>query len=241
MAGIKIGIVEDEIVIARTIENTLETLGYNYCGPADNYTEALEMIADEKPDLLLLDVNLSGKKDGIDVATKVNELYNIPFIFLTAFSDMTTIQRAKLVKPHAYMVKPFTQQELYASIEIALANFSANKNSQAQNIHLNKDFAFFKDGQIFHKVFYSDISYLESDDNYSLIYLENGKKIMIRTAFNELIQSLPTTLFVRTHRCFAINIDKIKAIEPFEILIGTQKIPVSKVHKEEVWRKIGLL
>ena len=87
MTVLKIGVVEDELIIARTILNTLDELGYSHCGPAINYTEAIEMLEQNKPDLLLLDIQLSGKKDGIDVAQKLNELYQVPFIFLTANSD----------------------------------------------------------------------------------------------------------------------------------------------------------
>src|SRR3954470_23249348 len=104
MSRIKIGIVEDERVIALSIESTLDDLGYDHCGPASSYGEALELLETDTPDLLLLDINLAGKKDGIDVAEKINVLYNIPFIFLTANSDMATIERAKKVKPHAYIV-----------------------------------------------------------------------------------------------------------------------------------------
>ncbi len=67
MSRIKIGIVEDEVVIAHTIESTLDDLGYEYCGPASSYGEALELLETDKPDLLLLDINLAGKKDGIDL------------------------------------------------------------------------------------------------------------------------------------------------------------------------------
>ena len=96
---ITIGIVEDEMVIARTIEHTLDELGYAHCGPACTYGEAMELLEEEKPDLLLLDINLAGKKDGIDVAEKIRQLYQMPFIFLTANSDMATIERAKKVRP----------------------------------------------------------------------------------------------------------------------------------------------
>src|SRR5215210_9425553 len=134
MSLLKIGVVEDELVIARTILSTLDELGYSRCGPAINYTEAMEMLELNKPDLLLVDILLSGKKDGIDVAQKLNELYQIPFIFLTANSDAETIDRAKKVKPHAYIVKPFIKEELFAAIEIAFSNFAGN-NSNARSTH----------------------------------------------------------------------------------------------------------
>src|SRR6267154_3956043 len=152
MSVLKIGVVEDELVIGRTILNTLNELGYSHCGPAINYTEAMEMLEQDKPDLLLLDIQLSGKKNGIDVAEKLNELYRIPFIFLTANSDGETIDRAKKVKPHAYIVKPFTKEELYAAIEIAFSNFTGSRKSAdtgQPRHHPAKEYMFVRDGYVF--------------------------------------------------------------------------------------------
>jgi DNA-binding LytR/AlgR family response regulator len=243
MATIKIGIVEDEIVIARTIENTLEELGYEYCGPADSYTDALAMIASEKPDLLLLDVHLSGEKDGIDIAQYVHANYKLPFIFLTAFSDKPTIDRAKLTMPNAYIVKPFTKDELYATIEVALMNYNAPNNvsatSQAQPI-VQKEFGFFKDGQNFHKVIYNDIIYLETNGNYTIVRSTNDRKIMVRSTLQELMDSLPAGLFCRTHRSFAINVNKITSIETLDVVMETGKVPLSKSYKEDFLKRIGI-
>jgi DNA-binding response OmpR family regulator len=130
MTVLKIGVVEDELVIARTILSSLDELGYAHCGPAISYTEAIEMFDNDRPDLVLLDIQLAGRKDGFDVAEKINEVYNVPFIFLTANSDFETIDRAKEVKPHAYIVKPFTKEELYAAIEIAFSNFTGSQTSE---------------------------------------------------------------------------------------------------------------
>src|SRR5690348_12950127 len=106
-AEIKIGIVEDELIIAEKIKLLLEGMGYLICEPVSSYDEALAMIEKEKPDMLLLDINLNDKKDGIDLAEQVNRQHRIPFIFLTANSDRATIERAKKVNPNAYLVKPF--------------------------------------------------------------------------------------------------------------------------------------
>src|ERR1700748_3650093 len=130
MDKIKIGIVEDEVIIAEGINSTLKQLGYAVAEPACNYTEALTMMAEEKPDLMLLDITLNGSKDGIDLAWKIKELYNIPFIFLTANADAATVKRAKETEPPAYLVKPFNKDELYASIEICLHNFSQQQSRQ---------------------------------------------------------------------------------------------------------------
>jgi DNA-binding LytR/AlgR family response regulator len=243
MATIKIGIVEDEMVIARTIENTLEELGYGFCGPACTYGEAMEMLEEEKPDLVLLDINLAGKKDGIDVAEKIKMLYQIPFIFLTANSDTATIERAKKVKPNAYLVKPFNKDELYATIEIAFSNYIELKNpilSEEKDSLKLDDFVFLKDGKHFHKVYYNDISYLESDNNYTSVHLISKKKIMIRSPFSEFLDKLSPTVFARTQRSYAININNIDSIETDDVIIAGNRIPISKVYREDLLKKLGI-
>ncbi len=243
MSILKIGIVEDELVIARTIVSTLDELGYSYCGPAINYTEAMQMLDENEPDLLLLDIQLSGKKDGIDVAQKVNELYQIPFIFLTANSDADTIDRAKKVKPHAYIVKPFTKEELFAAIEIAFSNFTGNradaKPEQATSYHA-KDFMFVKDGYVFRKIFFSELLFLESDANYITLHLKSEKKVMIRSTLNDFIEQLDQKIFIRIHRSYSVNIYMIDDVFPTELSIQGNKIPIGKSYKEELFKVLGI-
>jgi DNA-binding response OmpR family regulator len=166
MAVLKIGIIEDELVIARTIISTLEELGYNHCGPAINYTEALNVLDIEKPDLVLLDIQLAGRKNGFDVAEVINEKYKIPFIFLSANSDVETNDRAKIVKPNAYIIKPFNKEGLYAAIEIAFSNFNPNaggaKSDVAKVSVQGRNFMFVKDGYLFRKIFFDDLIYLKA-------------------------------------------------------------------------------
>ena len=136
MQAIKIGFVEDEMVIAMTIASTLKKLNYTIAFQASNYTDAITKIQHESPDLLLLDINLGGQKDGIDIAEYVRANYNIPIIFLTANSDLATVQRAKLVKPNAYLLKPFTKDDLFIAIEIAIHNYNETRPNIIENDHL---------------------------------------------------------------------------------------------------------
>ena len=242
MSVLKIGIVEDELVIARTIVSTLDELGYSHGGPAINYTEAMEMLVNDKPDLLLLDIQLSGRKDGIDVAQKINELYQLPFIFLTANSDAETIDRAKKVKPHAYIVKPFTKEELFAAIEIAFSNFTGRSQArpeQATSYH-TKDFMFIKDGYVFRKIFFNDLLYLESDANYITLHLASQKKVMVRSTLNDFMEQIDQKTFIRIHRSYSVNINKVDDIFPTELSIQGIKIPIGKSYREELFRILGL-
>jgi len=244
MSILKIGIVEDELVIARTIISTLDELGYSHCGPAINYTEAIEMLENNKPDLLLLDIQLSGKKDGIDVAQKLNELYQIPFIFLTANSDGETIDRAKKVKPHAYIVKPFTKEELFAAIEIAFSNFTGNrdtaKSEHAASYHHVKDYMFVRDGYVFRKIFFNELLYLESDANYVILHLKSQKKVIARSTLNDFIEQIDQKIFIRVHRSYSVNINMIDDIFPTEISLAGIKIPIGKSYKQELFKALGI-
>ena len=243
MTVLKIGIVEDELVIARTILSTLDELGYSHCGPAINYTEAMEMLEHNKPDLLLLDIQLSGKKDGIDVAQKLSELYQVPFIFLTANSDAETIDRAKKVKPHAYIVKPFTKEELFAAIEIAFSNFTGNridaKPEQAAWYH-TRDFMFVKDAYVFRKIFFNELLYLESDANYVTLHLKSQKKVMVRSTLNDFIEQLDQKIFIRIHRSYSVNINLVDDVFPTEVSVEGRKIPIGKSYREELFKALGI-
>jgi len=116
----KIFIVEDESIVAMTLEDTLVQLGYEVAGTAANGQDAIRMIGQTHPDLILMDIRIEGEMDGIETAGKVTELYNIPVVYLTAHADEKTLERAMTTQPHGYLLKPFRTRELYSTIEIAL-------------------------------------------------------------------------------------------------------------------------
>ncbi len=242
MGKIKIGIVEDEIIIADNIAATLEQLGYEVTEPAANYTEAIEMIENEKPDLLLLDIQLGGKKDGIDLAWHIKQNYSVPFIFLTANADAVTVERAKQVEPPAYLVKPFNKDDLYSSIEICLHNFnkrSAVQKPEEKNDYFILDALFIKDGHVFFKVSYTDILYLESDHVYVKVHTIY-KVFLVRASMQQYLENFDANKFYRVHRSFVVNLDKVDGINELYILVKGKEIPIAKTYREELLGKIRL-
>lgn len=115
----KILIVEDEVVIAMELEHRLEKLGYKVIGSVIDTESAIAAALESNPDLILMDINLNDSDDGIVTAAKINEFINIPIIFLSAYSDDLTIERAKEIKPFGYLTKPFKEEELKTTIEMA--------------------------------------------------------------------------------------------------------------------------
>ena len=117
----KILVVEDESIVAIDLEETLQEMGYEVTGIVASGEAAIEKSAQQKPDLVLMDIMLQGKVDGITAAATIREQAKIPVIFLTSHADSATLERAKVTEPYGYILKPYKDVELRTVIEIALA------------------------------------------------------------------------------------------------------------------------
>jgi len=120
MNPIKILVVEDEVIVAEDIGFRLKKLGYIVTATVASGEEAIEKVAENRPDLVLMDIVLKGDMDGVTAAEKIRNRVDIPTVFLTAYADDQTLQRAKLTNPFGYIIKPFQQNDLRVAIEIAL-------------------------------------------------------------------------------------------------------------------------
>jgi CheY-like chemotaxis protein len=120
MSGERILLVEDDDVIARIEDWRLKNLGYTVCGRATTGAEAMELVVNAKPDLVLMDINIQGDVDGIETAGMIKKGFNIPVVYVTSHSDGPTLERAKETHPDGFIVKPFDDQDLRVAIQLAL-------------------------------------------------------------------------------------------------------------------------
>jgi PAS domain S-box-containing protein len=120
-------IVEDEAIVADDIRESLISLGYAVAGTAKSGETALEKIKMSSPDLVLMDIHIAGAMDGVETAGKIHELYDIPVIYLTAYSDKALLDRAKVTEPYGYVIKPFDERELQSVIETAWYKYVMDK------------------------------------------------------------------------------------------------------------------
>src|SRR5438874_1255777 len=116
----RILVVEDESLLAEDIQERLKDLGYEVTAVAHSGEEALTSMAAKQPDLVLMDIRLKGKMDGIDTARIVRERFNLPVVYLTGEADRATLERAKATEPLGYLLKPIEEKRLYSTVEIAL-------------------------------------------------------------------------------------------------------------------------
>jgi DNA-binding NtrC family response regulator len=131
-------IVEDEFIIADVLANILKSAGYVVCGIADSYKEALEMIAEFKPEFVLLDIYLKGKLTGIDLAYRLTEI-NIPFIYISANSNQKVLDAAKLTNPYGFVIKPFREKDVLTALDIAVYRHENQLASGSlQTAHIQK-------------------------------------------------------------------------------------------------------
>ena len=134
MTQASILVVEDEGIVAQEIKSRLEKSGYTVCAVAHDGKTAIAQAEKMQPDLVLMDIQLKGDMDGIEAAGLIRDRFNIPAVYLTAFTDPTTLARAKVMEPFGYVIKPFETRSLIVAIEIALHRF----RSESERIYREK-------------------------------------------------------------------------------------------------------
>lgn len=120
MTGDSVLIVEDDDILARVEDWRLKNLGYLVCGRAKTGAEAIDLVAEKKPAVVLMDINIMGDMDGIETAKKIKEGFGIPVIYVTSHSDGVTLERAKATNPDGFILKPFDDNDMRVAIELVL-------------------------------------------------------------------------------------------------------------------------
>lgn len=252
---INILVVEDEAILAMEMSDTLESEGYNVVGTASDGLRALELFQEHSVDLLICDIHIKGDWDGIETVSRIISIRAIPVIYLTAFSDKETLERAKKTYPAAYIPKPYNLTNLRISIEMAINNFALRSNPLRQAIAtepdeytLNSrenptrdsilkvdDHIFVKNNYRFVKITLSEILFMEADNNYTVIQTRD-QKLAIRQSLSAILERLDMPRLIRTHRSFAVNLERVDSFNDYEIRIGEHDVPLGRNYKEEFLR-----
>jgi DNA-binding LytR/AlgR family response regulator len=250
MGNIKVLVVEDDFIIAHDIVTHLKSNGYDILGVVQSGEVAIAKVKRESPDILLLDIKLDGELDGIETAEVVNNIVNIPIIYITASTDPESINRAKKTSPHAYIIKPFNFNNLQAAIELAIYNFSSEKKadiSEARNYqypetneYLSGNAVFIKKNRRLQKIKPSDFLYISAEGSYCKI-ITTQEKYTLSCNLHTLLEKINHKIFVRLHRSYAVNIHKVDVIEEDYVIIGKEKLPIGRSYKSNLMEKINAL
>jgi len=239
---VKILIVEDEVILGMDMLQRLKQLGYEVLPVAKNPKQAMALLENHHPDILILDIKLGNNKmDGIDLAHEIRKLYDLPYIFLSSHADDDLIQRAKAVQPATYILKPFNDKEVKIALEIALSNFSGtNDPSDTAPAIKIKDSLFLRKDQHFERVKFEQILWLQADSNYTEI-LTISDTFVYSALLKKMETLLPHDQFYRVHRSYVINKENISGFEGNQILMRDKKIPISKPYRPMVFKWFNIV
>jgi DNA-binding LytR/AlgR family response regulator len=256
-APLRILLVEDEPLFAELLAVYLENMGYEPLGPSENATQALALCQEGTwPDLALLDINLRGPVDGVELAQQLVARRPLPLIFLTSQQDRESFDRARRLGPAAYLVKPITPEALQRAIELAIANFAAGHGSlpiredepanapvfaEANTGVLLPEALFVKEDGVLVKVRLPDVRWVEADGVGCRLALAD-RVVQVNQNLRELAPILSAMDFVQIESNYLVNAHHIERVDPVRNLVqvGGQLLPLTSRYRDELLRRLQL-
>jgi two-component system, LytTR family, response regulator LytT len=198
-----------------------------------------------------LDIMLKGSMSGVDVSEAVKTAYNIPVIFLTAYADQSTLDRAKVTEPFGYIIKPFKEIDLHTTIEMALYKHKKIVEIKKERDLYHSlvidtktsktDIHFLKSNSKLIKLNTDDIWFIEALKDYVIVHT-TSQKYMIHSTMKEIEAKLPNDVFLRVHRSFIIHIKKVQSIDTNTIVLEEDKkiIPIGGSYRDDLFKALNL-
>lgn len=238
-------IVEDETLFANKIEMQVDKLGYNLIGIVDNSEDALSMINQHHIDLILMDIYIEGRYDGIELAEMIQAKKDIAILYITSQQDNMSFKRATRSNPVGFLLKPFSDIQLQRSIELAISQIEPSEveEENANNVsNIKNNCLFLKKKQKITKVHYDDIFYIKSDGRYCRIHTEQ-EMYLIRKSLKDLLLRLPDDTFIKCHRSYLINLLKVKSVDLDNdyVIMQEIKVPLARREKDNLLNRLNYI
>ena len=242
---LRILVVEDDPIIAADLVERIVDLGYARPEHFDNGEDALKAMLADPPDLTLMDVQLSGNLDGIQTVACFRESApNAAVVFLTSNTDEGTFVRARTLRPRAFLGKPFRSRDLRHTIELAVgtppppAPATPPASHGGDEVYRLKDRIFVKHKDRLQRILIADIRYARADDYYCKVATADREYLVTKTLKKFAEHLLASEGFFRTHRSYVVNLHHVEAIDHGHVLVGGERIPVSKGAREDLMKAL---
>ncbi len=216
----KVLIVDDEVFISEQLNIILEDLGYEVSDIAFNTQSAIASLKSNPPDIAILDIKMHGENQGFQIAKYIKENMDIPFVFLTSFSDKSTVKEASELSPDGYLLKPFNEADIFSTLNVVLTRL-AQKNP----------YFTIKIGHEVHKVNVTDLLWIKSSDKYIEIQTKT-KKYLKRDGIDSFIEDNDLPGVMRVHRSYAVKTENVSSVKGSHLLINAYEIPISKTYEK---------
>lgn len=241
MSSARVLVIEDEFLVGEDIVLHLRGLGYDATGPVDNYDVACMLLKTGEFDIALIDIKINGKKDGIDIATFIRSELDVPIVFLSSLDTDSILDRARALRPSAYLFKPFHARAVAISLETALTNHSLHNNTkpsvsnQEPNdvLPLSK-YLFLKKENFYQRILLDDILWIKADGNYTEFNTTTHSHVQT-IQLSKVESRLTTNKFLRVHRSYMVNLEAITGYLGNTLYIRQAKIPVSSAYRDGVF------
>lgn len=240
--SLNILVVEDESLYADLLIDMLEDLGHTHLGPVSTGAEALALYQESSPDLVLLDIDLDGSMDGIEVAAAMQDLRPTPVIFVTANVDDSTYARAKATGPYGFLEKTARKRALQRSIELVVEKLPTEAKEVPTAPKPVDGLLLVRTNDKLHKIAIEDLLFIEASDHYCELHTAS-RKFTSRISLKNLLASLPEDEFFRTHRSWAVRLAAIESISPSDqsIQIGSHSIPLGRTYKDQLFARLKMI
>ncbi|MCK6649701.1 MAG: response regulator [Bacteroidia bacterium] len=229
--AIRVLIVEDEMLIAEDIATDLIQYGFEVVGTHISGEECLKKFEQLNPDVVIMDIHIKGKYDGIETAKLINDIKKTPIVYLTANSDQQTVKRVLDIFPATFISKPYNKNDLIIAIEVAY-NLQYSKKYFLNNQPLQETI-FIKSKNQYKKINLMDILFLEADGSYSKIFTKMEELLVSYNLshFEDIVQH---PAFKRIHRSYIVNINYVDGLDSNAVIVNNKQLPVSKQYAKEI-------
>ncbi|MGK6353138.1 response regulator [Parapedobacter sp. DT-150] len=241
MESVRILIIEDEAIVAQDLAARLESAGYAVAAVVDNGEEAVAKCLHIEPDLVMADIHLKGKMDGIQTVERINQTNAVPVIYLTAYADAQMWERAKQTRPSAYLTKPFRERDIHSAIELAVTRHREKRDGPALHAPKPIDHFFIRiENGRFEKLALEDLLYLEADRSYCHVYTRQ-QRVTLSEPLNKLQERISHENLVRIHRSYVINTVAVEAIDHNTVIINGIVLPIGQSYEADFFSKIQFI